>query len=86
MELKHGATSRTDDSNDTEITSTSQSIDWYHEGESRTVEVAGVLVTVRLIGRKGRRSRIAIVAPAGAEFRSQESDGDRPVVVGERSN
>ena len=48
----------------------SQSVDWYHEGESRTVEVDGVQVTVRLIGRKGRRSRIAIVAPAGAAFSS----------------
>ena len=52
--------------------STSQSIDWYHEGESRTVEVDGVQVTVRLVGRKGRRSRIAIVAPAGAAFRNNE--------------
>ena len=50
---------------------TSQSVDWYHEGESRTVDVAGVQVTVRLVGRKGRRSRIAIVAPAGAEFREE---------------
>jgi hypothetical protein len=49
----------------------SQSVDWYHEGESRTVEVEGVRVTVRLIGRKGRRSRIAIVAPAGAAFREE---------------
>lgn len=48
---------------------TSQCIDWYHEGESRTVDVAGVQVTVRLVGRKGRRSRISIVAPPGAEFR-----------------
>ena len=53
----------------------SRSIDWYAEGESRTVEVNGVQVTVRLIGRKGRRSRIAIVAPAGAEF--SDSDGNR---------
>jgi hypothetical protein len=51
----------------------SQSVDWYHEGESRTVEVNGVQVTVRLIGRKGRRSRIAIVAPAGAAFREHQS-------------
>lgn len=51
---------------------TSQSVDWYHEGESRTVEVDGMKVTVRFIGRKGRRGRIAIVAPAGAEFRSQD--------------
>jgi hypothetical protein len=50
----------------------SQSVDWYHEGESRTVEMDGVRVTVKFIGRKGRRGRIAIVAPAGAAFRSQE--------------
>jgi len=52
--------------------SSSQSVDWYHAGESRTVEVDGIQVTVRLVGRKGRRSRIAIVAPAGAEFRNNE--------------
>lgn len=51
---------------------TSQSIDWYHEGEQRTVEVDGVRVTIRFIGRKGRRGRIAIEAPAGAVFRSSE--------------
>jgi hypothetical protein len=55
---------------------TSQSVDWYHEGESRTVEVAGIQVSVRLIGRKGRRSRIAIVAPAGAAFRENTSNED----------
>ena len=43
-------------------------IDWYSEGESRTVEVAGVCITVRFIGRKRRRGRIAIEAPAGAVF------------------
>jgi hypothetical protein len=46
----------------------SQSIDWYHEGESRTVEIGDLYVTVRFIGRKGRRARIALVAPAGASF------------------
>jgi hypothetical protein len=45
-----------------------RSLDWYSQGQSRTVHVAGVLMTVRLIGRKGRRSRIAIEAPAGAVF------------------
>ena len=30
-----------------------QSIDWYAEGQSRTVEVNGVEVTVRRVGRKG---------------------------------
>jgi|GEM_PF-3546782 len=50
----------------------SRSIDWYAEGQSRTVEVDGVRVTVRFIGRKGRRGRIEIEAPAGAVFRSAE--------------
>ena len=49
---------------------TSQSIDWYAPGQSRTVEINGVHVTVRFVGRKGRRARIAIVAPAGAVFQS----------------
>jgi len=48
----------------------SQSIDWYAEGQRRTVEVNGVRVVVRFIGRKGRRGRIAIEAPAGAVFRT----------------
>jgi hypothetical protein len=47
---------------------TSQCIDWYHEGESRIVEVDGVQMEVRYIGRNGRRSRIAITAPSGATF------------------
>lgn len=51
---------------------TSRCVDWYAEGESRTVEVGGVLVTVRFVGRKGRRGRIAIEAPAGAAFRQGE--------------
>ena len=53
-----------------EVKRTSISIDWYAEGEARTVEVNGVQVTVRFVGRKGRRGRIAIEAPAGAEFTS----------------
>lgn len=52
--------------------STCSCIDWYHEGESRTVEVDGVRVVVRFVGRKGRRGRISIEAPAGAVFRSTE--------------
>jgi hypothetical protein len=50
-------------------TSQSQSIEWYHEGESRIVEVGGVQISVRFIGRRGRRARVAITAPAGAVFR-----------------
>ena len=44
-------------------------IDWYAEGQSRTVECDGVRMTVRFVGRKGRRGRIVIEAPAGAVFR-----------------
>ena len=43
----------------------SQSIEWYAEGQTRAVEVDGVRITVRVIARKGRRSRIAITAPVG---------------------
>lgn len=56
----------------TASSSTCRCVNWFHEGESRTVEVAGVRVIVRFIGRKGRRGRIAIEAPAGAEFRETE--------------
>lgn len=43
-------------------------IDWYSEGETRVVEVHGVRVIVRFVGRKRRRGRIVIEAPAGAVF------------------
>ena len=39
---------------------TSKSIDWYSEGQGRDVVVAGVRMTVRLVGRKGQRARITI--------------------------
>ena len=48
----------------------SQCIDWYAEGEERVVEADGVQVVVRFVGRRGRRARIAIVAPAGATFQA----------------
>jgi hypothetical protein len=50
--------------------STSTTIDWYSAGQSRTVECHGVRMTVRFVGRKGRRGRIKIEAPAGAVFRA----------------
>ena len=59
----------------------SKCIDWYSEGESRIVEINGVCVVVRFVGRQSRRGRIAITAPAGATFRSVEPkvmDADRP--------
>jgi hypothetical protein len=37
-----------------------QFIDWYSKGQSRIVDFDGVKLTVRLVDRKGRRSRIAI--------------------------
>jgi hypothetical protein len=53
---------------------TTSCIDWYAEGQSRVVEVAGVQITVRFVGRKGRRGRIAIEAPAGAVFAALNDD------------
>lgn len=54
----------------------SQSVEWYHEGQARIVEVDGVRVEVRLIGRNGRRARIAIVAPPGAMFQAKDRNKD----------
>lgn len=48
---------------------TCRTCDWYSEGESRVVEVDGVRIVIRFIGRKARRGRILIEAPAGAVFR-----------------
>ena len=50
---------------------TCQSIDWYKVGETRVVEVAGVWIEIRFVGRKGPKGRIAITAPPGTQFRSQ---------------
>jgi len=50
----------------------SQCIDWYAEGEERIVEAGGIRIAVRFVGRKGRRGRIAITAPAGAAFRARD--------------
>lgn len=47
---------------------TSTCVDWYCEGEGRVVEVNGVRLVVRFVGRKGRRGRILLEAPAGALF------------------
>jgi hypothetical protein len=49
-----------------------QSIDWYAEGESRIVAVDGVRILVQFVRRRRRGGRIAIIAPAGATFRSVE--------------
>jgi hypothetical protein len=52
-------------------------IDWYSEGETRVVEVDGVRVLVRFVGRKGRRGRIVIEAPAGAVFSADDASDDK---------
>jgi hypothetical protein len=49
-----------------------RSIEWYAEGQTRVIEVNGVRVTVRFVGRKGRRGRIAIIAPPGTVFSTTE--------------
>ncbi|HEX4131446.1 MAG TPA: hypothetical protein VHZ24_15505 [Pirellulales bacterium] len=50
--------------------SSARSIEWYHKGEFRIVEIAGVQIVVRFSGRKGRRARIAIIAPHDAQIRA----------------
>ncbi len=51
------------------VANSSESINWYSQGQSTSVEVNGVQVAIRFVCRKGRRARIAITAPAGAKFR-----------------
>lgn len=58
----------TSDLSKTANRTTSQSVAWFSEGQAISVEIGGFEVVVKLIGRKGRRSRIAIAAPAGASF------------------
>jgi hypothetical protein len=58
-----------------------RSVEWYTDGQVRVVDVNGVRVVVRFVGRKGRRARIAITAPPGAVFRATE--GERPSGGGE---
>ena len=47
----------------------SRSIDWYAQGVERVVTLAGVRLTVRLVERKGRRARIAIMASSVSDGR-----------------
>jgi hypothetical protein len=68
MEQPEAATGR-NESPQTPTHLTSTCIDWYSEGQSRTVECNGVRVTIRFVGRKGRRCRIVIEAPGGVVFR-----------------
>lgn len=45
-----------------------RSVDWYAQGDAQVVELDGKQILVRLVGRKGRRARIAIEAPKGSQF------------------
>ena len=51
---------------------TSQLIDWYAVGQGCVIEVGGATVSLRVVGQKGRRTRIAVVAPAPATFSAKE--------------
>ena len=62
-----------DDQQQRSSEATSRSVEWYSQGEERVVEIGGVWVAVGFVGRKGRRARIVITAPAGATFRSGKS-------------
>jgi hypothetical protein len=58
---------------------TSRSIEWYAEGEERVVEAGGMQITIRFVGRRGRRARIAITAPPGTAFLSSDRKGTAPL-------
>jgi len=45
---------------------------WVYKGEANVVEVNGVRIVVRFVGRRGRRGRIAIEAAPGAVFRGMK--------------
>lgn len=66
------------DATERQAQASSRLIDWYSEGETRVVEVNGVRVAVRFVGRKGRRGRILIEAPAGAVFESVGASAGQP--------
>lgn len=51
-----------------------RSVDWYAQGDAQVVELDGKQIVVRLVGRKGRRARIAIVAPETASFNAKSND------------
>ena len=52
--------------------------DWMSEGDSRVVELGELRVVVRYVGRKGRRGRIVIEAPAGAACPEACAKGEPP--------
>jgi hypothetical protein len=55
---------------DNAATGRSRSTDWYSEGQGCVVRIGNEYVVFKVLGRKGRRARVQIEAPAGAEFDS----------------
>lgn len=49
-----------------------RTVDWYAQGDAQVVEIDGKQIVVLLVGRKGRRARISIVAPETATFATPE--------------
>jgi hypothetical protein len=47
---------------------TSRLIDWYAIGQGCKIEIEGKTVRFHVVGQKGRRVRIAVVAPPAATF------------------
>lgn len=45
-----------------------ESTTWFSPGQSRSVLVNGIEIVVRFVGRKGRRGRICVTAPAESIF------------------
>jgi hypothetical protein len=50
----------------------SRLIDWYAVGQGCEIEIGGVVVRFHVVSQKGRRVRIAIVAPPSATFTTGE--------------
>ncbi len=47
---------------------TSRFIDWFAVGQGAEVRVDGITVSLRVVGQKGRRTRLVVIAPRGATF------------------
>jgi hypothetical protein len=55
---------------------TSRLIDWYAIGQGCEIEIEGATVRFHVVGQKGGRVRIAVVAPPAATFTN--ADGSQP--------
>lgn len=55
---------------------THQCVEWYIPGQARLVDINGMQIVVRFVGRRGRRGRIAITAPPGAAFHASDTSSN----------